>query len=367
MIRFGISLALLSGICNGLFTAPMRIIPRWRWENIWLVFIVTSCIAAPVLAVQITAPGFWNILSAAPVRAVSCAVGFGFAWGFGAILFGLSVARLGVSVANTLVIGLSSALGSLVPLALKGRFGLGPQQVLLYGGVLAFVLGVWICGKAARLRDAGAPLETASASTAGYFFAVGAGVMSAIFNMGYTLALPIAAAGTQLGYSSFASTNCIWLLMLGAGALPNIAYCIALARKHHSGELFFVSAKGAISARRHSGKQLEGFGPRVAPVLREFLQRGLWPPWALSVAMGVLWGGSIFLYGAATPMLGDLGPSIGWPLSLAMGLITSNLMGFLLREWRAAPRRAVHVMALGLSILLVAIVLCAFSSKAGET
>ena len=334
MIRFGISLALLSGICNGLFTAPMRVIPRWRWENIWLVFIVTSCIAAPVLAVQTTAPGFLKILSAAPERAVSCAVGFGFAWGFGAILFGLSVARLGVSVANTIVIGLSSALGSLVPLALEGRFGFGPQQVLLYGGVLAFILGVWICGKGARLRDLGVPLETAKTSTAGYCFAVGAGVISAIFNMGYTLALPIAAAGTQLGYSSFASTNCIWLLMLGAGALPNIIYCVALARKHHSGELFFV--------------------------------RGLWPPWVLSVAMGVLWGGSIFLYGAATPMLGDLGPSIGWPLSLATGLITSNLMGFLLREWKAAPRRAVHLMALGLSILLAAIVLCAFSSKAGE-
>jgi len=200
--------------------------------------------------------------------------------------------------------------------------------------VLAFILGVWICGKGARLRDLGVPLETAKTSTAGYCFAVGAGVISAIFNMGYTLALPIAAAGTQLGYSSFASTNCIWLLMLGAGALPNIIYCVALARKHHSGELFFV--------------------------------RGLWPPWVLSVAMGVLWGGSIFLYGAATPMLGDLGPSIGWPLSLATGLITSNLMGFLLREWKAAPRRAVHLMALGLSILLAAIVLCAFSSKAGE-
>jgi L-rhamnose-H+ transport protein len=272
--------ALLSGICNGLFTAPMRVIPRWRWENIWLVFIVTSCIAAPVLAVQTTAPGFLNILSAAPVRAVSCAVGFGFAWGFGAILFGLSVARLGVSVANTLVIGLSSALGSLVPLAMEGRFGYGPQQVLLYGGVLAFVLGVWICGKAARLRDAKAPLETKSASTAGYFFAVGAGIMSAVFNMGYTLALPIASAGTQLGYSSFASAKCI---------------------------------------------------------------------------------------GAATPMLGEREPSIGWPLSLSMDLVTSNLIGFLLREWRAASRRAVHVMALGLSILLVAIVLCAFPSKAGET
>src|SRR5579884_2433906 len=122
-LSLGIGFALLSGICNGLFTAPMRIIPRWRWENIWLVFILTSCLVAPALIVEATAPGFPAILTSAPSRAVVCAILFGFAWGFGAILFGLSVARLGVSVANTLVIGLSSALGSLLPLALKGRFG----------------------------------------------------------------------------------------------------------------------------------------------------------------------------------------------------------------------------------------------------
>ncbi|MGD0010768.1 MAG: hypothetical protein ABSE93_19765 [Terriglobia bacterium] len=30
MVRLGISLALLSGISNGLFTAPMKVIPRWK-------------------------------------------------------------------------------------------------------------------------------------------------------------------------------------------------------------------------------------------------------------------------------------------------------------------------------------------------
>src|SRR5579871_5540633 len=154
MIRFGISMALLSGICNGLFTAPMRVISRWRWENIWLVFILTSCIAAPVLAVQTTAPGFLNILSAAPVRAVSCAVGFGFAWGFGAILFGLSVDRLGVSLANTLVLGLSSALGSLVPLVLAGTLRLEARQLVLFLGVAVFIAGIAVCSAAGRMRDA---------------------------------------------------------------------------------------------------------------------------------------------------------------------------------------------------------------------
>jgi len=110
MIELGIVFALLSGICNGLFTTPMKLIPRWKWENIWLVFIVISCLIAPIALVTCTVPDFPHVFSNAPPRALACALLFGFAWGFGAIFFGQSVSRLGVSLANTLVIGLSSAL-----------------------------------------------------------------------------------------------------------------------------------------------------------------------------------------------------------------------------------------------------------------
>jgi L-rhamnose-H+ transport protein len=79
--------------------------------------------------------------------------------------------------------------------------------------------------------------------------------------------------------------------------------------------------------------------------------------------MGLLWGGSIFLYGAATPLLGDIGPSIGWPLSLAVGLLVANVMGLLLREWCGAPAPAIRLMIQGIVWLIGAIVLCAASTK----
>jgi len=332
MIELGIGFALLSGICNGLFTTPMKLIPRWKWENIWLVFIVTSCLIAPLGLVICTVPDFPRVFAAAPPQAVSCALLFGFAWGFGAICFGQSVSRLGVSLANTIVIGLSSALGSLVPLALSGQFGFERRHFLLYAGVVAFLFGVWICGRAGLKRGLEAGPAVGGASWTGYLLALGAGVMSAIFNIGYTLALPIAETGKQMGYSSFYATNCIWVLMLGAGSIPNIAYCALLARRNNSVGLF-------VSNR-----------PSRA--------------WMLSLLMGVLWGGSIFLYGAATPLLGDIGPSIGWPLSLATGLLTANLMGFLLREWHSAARDTIRTMLLGIGLLLVAVALCALSTKA---
>lgn len=330
MVFTGILLATFSGICNGLFTAPMKMERRWKWENIWFGFIVVSCLLMPAAIVLPTVRNLGVVFANAPSRAVYSALGFGFAWGFGAICFGRSVDSLGVSIANSLVIGLSSALGSLVPVFLTGGVRINSQQATLFAGVLVFLLGVWLCGKAGRLRD-GAQSSTAKASPKGYFFAIGAGVMSAVFNIGYALALPIADAGVRLGHSRFEATNCIWFLMLAAGALPNIAYCWLLMIRSGSGRLLLT-----------------------APLGRSV---------AIVAVMGLLWGGSIFLYGAATPRLGSIGVSIAWPLSLAVGLLIANLMGFLLGEWRGAGPKASRTMNLGILTLLCAITLCAVSTS----
>lgn len=333
-MKVGVLLAIASGTANGLFTTPMKLIRRWNWENIWLVFILVACLAMPAFIVG-PAGISGAVLDASPARAIACALGFGFAWGFGAIFFGLSVHRLGVSLANSLVIGLSSALGSLIPLLVGGNLRFDKSQTVLFLGVVTFLVGVWLCAQAGKRREqaAGARSPT-SGLFAAYALCVAAGVMSAVFNIGYSLALPIAEAGGHLGYSRFDSTNVIWLLMLGGGALPNIGYCAYLLRKNHTSRLFFT-AEPAKS-------------------------------WGFGILMGLLWGASIFLYGAATPRLGDIGPSIGWPLSLAVGLVVANGMGILLGEWRTASSDSRRSMAWGIAALLVAIVFCALSSALGN-
>jgi L-rhamnose-H+ transport protein len=324
----GVLLAVLSGACNGLFTAPMKLVSRWKWENIWLIFIVVACLAMPVAIVVPVVPDLGQVFARTAPSAVMAALGFGFAWGFGAISFGQSVDRLGVSISNSLVIGISSALGSLVPLILGGNVRMSPRILTLLAGVVAFLIGVALCGSAGLLRDQASQRKV---QWSGYIFATAAGVMSAIFNIGFTLAMPIAATGKQMGLSEFTATNCIWLLMLGAGSIPNIAYCVFLMSRNKSVGLF--TGQGAP---------------------RGFL---------FSTAMGLLWGGSIFLYGAAVPKLGDIGPSVGWPLSLAVGLVVANAMGLLLKEWSTAPPAAIARMRWGLLVLIVAILLCAGSTR----
>lgn len=333
MVSIGVLLAVLSGVANGLFTTPMKMEARWKWENIWFVFIVTACLAMPWVVVQLGSPGYAAVYSAAPVGAVVAACAFGFAWGFGAISFGRSVDALGVSLANSLVLGVSSALGSLVPLIMTRPAVSAASLALLFAGIAAFLVGVGLCGAAGRARDAAIALKAGAVPLTGYIFAIAAGVMSAVFNIGYTLALPVADTGVRLGYSQTAATNTIWLLMLGAGSLPNLAYCGWLMRNHGTTRLLWQSQSAA--------------------------------SWVRAVGMGLLWGGSIFLYGAATPKLGRFGPSVGWPLSLAVGLLVANLMGLLLGEWRGASQLARRRMYAGIGTLLAAIALCSLASGIG--
>ena len=155
-------------------------------------------------------------------------------------------------------------------------------------------------------------------------------IFSGIFNVGFSLAQPIARYGRSVGLSDFSSVNLFWLVMLAAGLLPNLGFCFYLLQKNHS---------------------FSGF---VKPRSMRL--------YSLSALMALLWGGSVFVYGAAAPRLGALGTAIGWPLSLATGLVLANIIGLGLGEWKQAPRQAKVWMYSGIAVLLVAIIVLSRAS-----
>lgn len=335
----GSSLAILSGAMNGAFTLPMRFLGRWEWENVWSIFIVTSCLVLPATIISVVAPHSWVVLAHAPAHAVWIAILTGFAWGYGAILFGQSVSAVGISLANTLVLAISSALGALLPILL-----LSPHRLLSHTGAMIAaglaveIAGILFCGRAGWLRERGGGSDTERGAMVGrprtmriaLVMAVGAGVLSAVFNIGFSLAQPIAAFGRAAGLSEFSSTNLIWWIMLGAGSIANLSFCVYLLAKNGSAN--------------------------------KFRQPGSLRLYSLSGLMALLWGGSIFVYGAAAPRLGSLGTSIGWPLSLATGLLLANLIGMGLGEWRGASERARGWMYSAILVLIVAVIIL---SRAG--
>jgi L-rhamnose-H+ transport protein len=336
----GALLAILSGLMNGSFTLPMRFLGRWDWEHVWVLFVFVSCLLMPAVILTVDAPQSWTILAHAPAHAVLIAAFTGLAWGFGSVMFGQSVSAIGISLANTLVLAISSALGSLLPLILLTQhriFEPSGQKVL--AGVAVAVVGIALCGNAGRMREKasggiserGDLVGKARPLGVALMLAGGAGILSAVFNIGFTLAQPIADYGRSAGLSDFDSTNLIWWIMLGAGSLANLGFCL------------YLFLKGGNFAKFKSPGSLRLY--------------------VLATLMGLLWGGSIFVYGAAVPRLGRLGTAIGWPLSLATGLLLANAIGIALGEWRQAPRRAKAWMYSGIAILLLAIVVL---SRAGE-
>lgn len=340
ILAAGVLLAILSGLMNGSFTLPMRFLGRWDWEHVWSLFIFISCLVMPAAIISIVAPQSWALLAHLPAQAVTIAALTGFAWGFGSLMFGQSVSAIGISLANTLVLAISSALGSLLPILLlspQQLFEPTGQKILL--GVIVAIVGIAFCGNAGRIRETNSGGKSERGDLVGkertmgvaLLLAIGAGVLSGVFNIGFALAQPIADYGQSAGLSAFSSNNLIWLIMLGAGSLSNLAFCLYLFLKNGN------------------------FG--------KFVTTGSSRLYLLSAVMALLWGGSIFVYGAAAPRLGSLGKSIGWPLSLVAGLLLANAIGIGLGEWKQSPRRARRWMYSGIVILLAAIVVL---SRAGQ-
>lgn len=338
-LLLGSLLAILSGLMNGSFTLPMRFLGRWEWENVWILFILGSCLIMPAVILTAIAPQSWTVIAHAPKHAVWIASGAGFAWGFGAIMFGQSVSAIGISLANTLVLAISSALGSLLPMLLLAPERLfTPAGKMILAGVGIEIAGIILCGLAGRRREQNIGVGGERGDLVGrprplsvaLLLAIGAGVLSAVFNIGFALAKPIAEYGRSAGLSEFASTNLIWWLMLGTGSIANLIFC------------------GYLLVRNRS--------------LAKFNQTGAERLYGLAGLMAVLWGGSIFVYGAAAPKLGPLGTSIGWPLSLATGLLLANAIGIGLGEWRGTPASSKRLMYAGIVFLLIAIVVL---SRAG--
>lgn len=342
VIAAGVVLAIVSGVMNGSFTLPMRFLGQWEWENVWSLFIVSSCLVLPVAIISLTAPHSWTLLAGAPTHAVWMAIVTGFAWGFGAIMFGQSVSAIGISLANTFVLAISSALGSLLPLLI-----LSPAKIFQHAGkmiclgVLVEIIGIVLCGRAGSLRERAVGVDAkpergdlvgrARPLGVALMLVIGSGILSAVFNIGFTVAQPIADYGHAAGLSPFASTNLIWIIMLVSGSVANLGFCVYLLIKNRS--------------------------------LSKFTQPGSGRLYLLALVMGLLWGGSIFVYGAAAPRLGALGTAIGWPLSLATGLLLANAIGLALGEWKQAPKGARKWMSSGIGVLLAAIAILSRASS----
>lgn len=325
-MSLGLALVLLAGLMNGSFATPMKRIRGWRWEHSWFVWAFSGCIAFPLIAAVLTVPNLAEVYGRTSGGAVALACLFGFIWGVSAVLFGLGVDRLGVSLGFGLIIGISSALGALVPLVVQH-----PEQIATakgaatLAGVATVVLGVAACAVAGRIREeAGADSQRGSLA-AGLVICLLSALGAPAINFGLAFGDEIVENARQLGAGEASAINAIWPLVTAAGFVANAAYCGWLISRG-SGWAAFVRERPASNL-------------------------------LLAGAMGLLWFGSNLTYGYGSQGLGDLGLVLGWPVFMGAIVLTANGWGVATGEWAGSPPRARRALGLGVVLLLAGITL----------
>src|SRR5580698_6989559 len=267
---FGIVLALLGGVLVGNCMLPLKRIRTWPWECTWLVFSFVSLLLVPCLMAFLIVPEWPGLYTSLTFSALLPSLLFGFGWGIAQVLFGISVVRLGMALAFTIVVGLGTFFGTFIPFV-AGHEGNGSSHasILLMAGCGLMLAGVTASGYAGRVREKSQSFGNSS-YMAGLSIAVFSGLLSSMLNLSLAFGKPIAQAAILHGTASSSSTLAVWPLALAGGLIPNLGYAIFLLNKNRSWKSFGGSGTDA-----------------------------LW-----SLLMGLLWIGAVVIYGISTRFLG---------------------------------------------------------------
>lgn len=320
----GLLLLLIAGMMNASFAVPMKFTRDWAWENTWLVWSFFALLALPLLLAFSMVPDYSGILQAAKPIVLLVAL-CGAAWGVAQVLFGLALARIGIALTFSIVLGLSAAMGSLIPLVRFHRNEIFTRTGLIsFAGIALVLAGVAVCAIAGKMRDRGRVTEeSSSGSGGGLVMAVASGICASMMNVGFAYGSPLSDAAAAHGTNTLWLSDAIWASLLIGGAIPNVLYCVYLLRKNRTSANFSAN----------SGRNT-----------------------MLAFAMAVLWFGSSILYGVATAFLGNLGKVVGWPLFMSLIVILAGVLGLATGEWKGSDPRALRMQGLATLILICAVI-----------
>jgi L-rhamnose-H+ transport protein len=332
-VTFPLLLVAAASVFQGTFGLGMKNFKPLSWEAWWLIYSLVAMVVLPLAWALAVVPDLAGSVAAAPSDAVFKGMLFGFLWGVGGILFGLSVAYVGMSLTYGIVMGLASAVGSLVPLAQVPDAASRPAFPFVLAGVALMLLGVVLAAWAGVQRDRavgpGVGKDT-GAFRKGLLIAISSGVLSALLNVGFAAAAPIAAKAVERGALVRNSSLAAWVVVLLGAFVMNAGY---------AGWLLWKNRSAASYASAGAGR---AYG------------------WA--VLTGVLWFAALGVYGQGAALMGSLGPIIGWPMLLALALIVSNALALRGGEWKGATG-PFRVMLAGVGVLMVACCLLGYANS----
>jgi L-rhamnose-H+ transport protein len=321
------ALLILAGSSNATFGLPMKYVRRWEWENTWAVWALLALVFLPALLAFSCVPSLPAVYRGAGIEATGIVFLLGAGWGLAQVLFGKAMHAIGIGLTFSIVLGISAGAGSVLPMLRLGAGSIGPDAMMrIIAGLILVALGVAACAEGGRRRErARAGDAGRSASFApGLVMALCSGVLASFMNVGIAFGGPLATRASAQGASEASSIFAVWLPLLLGGAVPNLLYCAYLL------------------SRRKTWAQYRG----------AFLAVNL----CLAAAMAVLWFFGTALYGIASHALGAWGVVLGWPVFMSVIVIGAGLLSVATGEWRRCGRTPVLFQAVGILLLVIAIV-----------
>jgi len=328
-ISLGFALVFLAAVAGGALAVPLKKRRTFELENIYIPCTFVMMLLVPWLMALFVLPHWTEAIHAASARTLWAGAAYGFGWGIGAILFGYGVTLAGMSVGFAIIMGINTAVGSILPFVVQSRSQLfTPGGAVILAGIAGCVIGVAVCGKAGSLREhKNESSEQSHKFGAAVLICVASGVLSSCANLGFTFTGALGAEAISLGASPVFSTLASWLPVFWGAAAALF--------------LWF----GGLQLKR--GTWRKNVGPHAPH------------DWAWGFLMGGIWFVATIPYGMGAYYLGRLGTSAGWALNIAFSLLVANVFGFTTGEWTGAPARSLRTLYLGLAILIVAIALLA--------
>lgn len=334
--ELGVLLAAFGGIMVGNCMVPLKYMRRWRWENVWIIFSLVALVLVPWGIALARLPNLFSIYSNVKLSNFLMSFLFGSGWGVAQVLFGLAVIRIGMALSFAITIGLSAALGSLVPLLLRHpEFLSSGRGLILLLGIFLMIAGVVACSWAGRRREREQRTKVLSPGSVdagsymgGLMLAVAAGLLAPMLNYALAFGDSILMEAIRQHTARADAPYAVWPIALAGGALPNLIYASWLIRKNKTWSNFFP----------------------------------LWPEISLGTIMGVLWMGSVAAYGTATTLLGVFGASIGWSIYQICIILTANVSGWIAGEWKGVSQPAKVGLWVGLFFLASATVVITYGN-----
>jgi len=331
ILALGLAIVLFAGILQGTFILPMNHTRDWKWEHNWFVFSLLGMLVLNAAIAFATIPVLFSIYAATPHSTLVLLSALGLGWGVGAILFGLGMERLGMSLGYPIIMGLIAVLGGLIPFALFHPHDLLSRRgcIYLFGTILA-IIGILLCSSAAARRDrerASSAITAPANLVAGLLIAVFAGVLSSLPNLGISMSVQLTNAGASLGIPPARAGNAVWVLFFSMGFVANGAYC-----------LWQMQRKAQLTA-----------------LLRHATPRNI----ALIFGMAAMWIGSFYIYGLGTSLLGATGTILAWPLFICTSILVGNFWGLSAGEWTSSTPSARRTLRAGMAILLLSVLVIA--------